>query len=513
MNEPMNNAPSAATMTPGRAGAAHAWLSASPAQRLRALIGAVAGFALALALTSAGADMLNDADTLWHIAVGRDIWLSKSFPHVDLYSHSFAGEPWIAKEWLSQILLYGAYAAGGWNGVVVLTIAVMLAVFGQLYFALSSRIKPIVAAGLAVAAVGICSTVVLARPHILVLPFVFLFVWQSWRAAEEGRAPSFWLLAAMCLWSNMHASFTFGFVAAGLAFLHYLFEHRQFRSGQTYRWIAFLALCPVASIIHPYGVEAIWSTISIAQSQALPYVLEWRAFSMSKDIVPGLIILGSIGAALASGLRVRLVAAAFICLLLYMYFTHMRFLYLLFILSPALLVKDVAARFPAIGVERWRGEISQSEFERALVKYAPPAIAVCAAALGVLLIAALSVAKWAPERTYPIAAINAARAAALSGNVMNFYNFGGALIFEGVPTFVDGRADRLYQQGFIPDIDKARRGDRDIFERQLERYDIAWTMLPPADKRVAMLDETPGWTRIYEDERAVVHARREAGKR
>ena len=47
-------------------------------------------------------------------------------PHVSdgrhLFVH-FAGHPWIAKEWLGQILLALAYMAGGWNGVALLTIA------------------------------------------------------------------------------------------------------------------------------------------------------------------------------------------------------------------------------------------------------------------------------------------------------------------------------------------------------------------------------------------------------
>ena len=101
-----------------------AFAKADPAERLRGLLGVFLIAVMAIGAVSAGAKFLNDPDTLWHIAVGQDIWLSESFPHVDAYSHSFAGEPWIAKEWLSQLILYAAFVAGGWNGVAMLAIAV-----------------------------------------------------------------------------------------------------------------------------------------------------------------------------------------------------------------------------------------------------------------------------------------------------------------------------------------------------------------------------------------------------
>lgn len=490
-------------------GAFAAWRRVPPAQRLRILIGAVAAFALAAGFAAAGNDFLNDADTLWHIAVGRDIWQTKSFPHVDAYSHTFAGEPWIAKEWLSQLILYGAYALGGWNGVVLTAIVVSLIVFWQLYLALSAHVKPIIAVGAAVGAVAVCTTVFLARPHLIALPFVLLFVYKTWTAAEEGRAPSFWLLAVMCLWANLHGSFTFGYLAAGLAFFRFLYGHRRLRSAGTYRWLAFLILCPAVSIVHPYGFEAAWSTVSIAQSEALPYIIEWRPFSAAKDIVPELTIIALFAAALASGVRINIIAAVFVGFLLHMYFTHMRFIYLLFMLGPALAARDLAARFPALSYEKWAAQFGKSAFEQALAGRSAPGVAAAAVASVAALAAAAHYAAWAPVRTYPIAAINAARDSGLKGNVLNFYSFGGALIFEGVPTFVDGRADRLFQRGFIPDITAARRGDSDMLKAQIAQYDIRWTLLPPDDLRVGMLDGTPGWKRLYADDIAVVHVRDE----
>ncbi len=72
------------------------------------LCAAAAIYALLLLL---GARLLNDPDVYWHIAVGRWIVEHRAVPHVDPFSATMAGAPWIAKEWLSQLLYAGAHGS------------------------------------------------------------------------------------------------------------------------------------------------------------------------------------------------------------------------------------------------------------------------------------------------------------------------------------------------------------------------------------------------------------------
>jgi len=478
-----------------------------PAVRLRALIGVVVVAAMAIGFLAAGPQFLNDPDTLWHVAVGKDIWLTKSFPHADAYSHTFAGEPWIAKEWLSQIILYAAFVAGGWNGVALATIAVLLFVTWRLYGAMSAHLKPIVAAAVTVGALSLGSDVFVARPHVLVLPVIMIFVQGVWTAAQDRRAPSFWLLAVMCVWSNMHASFTFGFAAAFLAFLFYLYETRDLRSKTAMQWVALGALLPVAAMVHPYGFESIWSTVTIVENEALPYITEWRAFSLPQDTKVELALLGLLVLALVSGFRVQVVTALFLCLLLHMYMTHTRFTYLLFTLAPLLMVRDVAAQFPTLSYAAWAREAETSPTERMLAANARLAIPIILAVIAAGAAAIGARANWTPPGTsYPIAAIKAAEDYGVAGNVLNEYNFGGALIFEGEKTFVDGRADRLFQQGFIPNIAASMKPDgADILRQQIDDYGIGWSIVKPSDGRAAHFGAM-GWRRIYDGEFAVVYA-------
>src|SRR5260370_6094964 len=62
------------------------------------------GFYLLILITPYGGEgLFKDADIFWHIGVGETIWRTKSVPRVDEFSHTFFGQPWIAKEWLGQL--------------------------------------------------------------------------------------------------------------------------------------------------------------------------------------------------------------------------------------------------------------------------------------------------------------------------------------------------------------------------------------------------------------------------
>ena len=61
-----------------------------------------------------------DGDTNWHVAAGRWILEHGRVPGVDPFSYTYAGKPWVAHEWLSEVLMALAWLAAGWGGVVLL---------------------------------------------------------------------------------------------------------------------------------------------------------------------------------------------------------------------------------------------------------------------------------------------------------------------------------------------------------------------------------------------------------
>ena len=90
--------------------------------------------------------MLGDPDIWWHIRTGQWIWDQGAFPTTDPFSHTFAGRPWIAKEWLSQIVFFTGFSVAGWNGVSLISAAAMGLAAAALYKAMSDHLTPLFAA-------------------------------------------------------------------------------------------------------------------------------------------------------------------------------------------------------------------------------------------------------------------------------------------------------------------------------------------------------------------------------
>jgi hypothetical protein len=92
--------------------------------------------------------------------------------------------------------------------------------------------------------------------------------------------------------------------------------------------------------------------------------------------------------------------------------------------------------------------------------------------------------------------------------VLNDYYFGGYLISQGIPTFIDSRAE-LYGAAFLTRYSRALElEDLADFLRLLDEYKIDTTLLFPSTRAVGLLDRLPEWQRIYADDVAVIHVRR-----
>src|SRR3979490_1429822 len=61
----------------------------------------------------------DDPDMWWHLKTGEVIWTTHTIPTTDLFSYTTNHHAWIPHEWLSQVLIYGAYRFGGYSGLML----------------------------------------------------------------------------------------------------------------------------------------------------------------------------------------------------------------------------------------------------------------------------------------------------------------------------------------------------------------------------------------------------------
>jgi hypothetical protein len=167
----------------------------------------------------------------------------------------------------------------GWWGVACLAAVVIAASFTLLFGWLRGRIHPTVALAVALLAVTLSAGSLIARPHVLALPFLILWTGDLMASLERrSPAPPLRLVLVMILWANLHGSFTIGFVLAGLAAAEAVFSAaKEERVSIASRWGVFLGVIVLAACATPYGYRPMWVAVSLFGSgEPLPYIREWR---------------------------------------------------------------------------------------------------------------------------------------------------------------------------------------------------------------------------------------------
>jgi hypothetical protein len=475
--------------------------------RLVCSLGAATIMAVALMLVPSG--MLRDPDNLWHVRVGLDILGTHSLPSVDTYSYTFAGHPWIAKEWLAQIAFALAYAAAGWTGIALLTMAAFTTTVFLLSWYLTANFRPTVALGVGFVLIFFFTQMYNARPYVLTFPILVIWTAELFRASRDELRPPLWLLPMMTLWANLHAAFTFGFIIALFAFIDLLVRVRLSKRALLARWVLFGLACPLAALINPYGLKAILATFTVAfGNEALAHISEWQPFDAETMPFPALGILAVFLIFMGSKVSVSWTRAIFVLLLLYLFLIHIRFLYLLVLVAPIAIAYELSFADRSWSYRRWVRE-PRDPIERFITERfrwtVAGLIALSLAAGG----AFVAVARPHPSaETLAEGGMTFVKEHGISGNVINSYSLGGTLILHGIKTYVDGRSDQLFLGGFIKrDQESAETSGRAVLNQILNQYDIRWAFLVKDDDRIPFFDELEGWRRVYKDDFCLVYVR------
>lgn len=475
----------------------------------------VLGLVVFLCLNNAaGLPLLADPDTQWHVTVGNWILAHHDVPRVDTYSFTFAGEPWIAKEWLSQVLMALAYDAGGWGGVTTLGAAALGVTFALMLRLLLRDIKPMPAILFTAAAAVMTAPHFLARPHLLAFPFMLLWVAGLVRAVEERRAPEPLLLLAMLLWANLHGGFTLGLMLTGAFALDALVGARDAveRRHLFLAWLKFGVAAALVACITPYGPESILVTFRIFNlGNSLNLISEWKSPDFQSQPMQELILLVALYVALSRGLKVPLVRLLIVIGLVHLFLRYARNAELLALLTPLVLAPVLVRQFPAI---RFDPEApAANALLRRLRDLGNPA-GYRMVMLGVAVAAAFSVGVIRfgdvkpPTANAPYAALEFVRENGIAGRVFNHYGFGGFLIGAGIPTFIDGRGE-LFGGEFIKEYaEMAHLKAEEPLDQFLDRYRIDWTLLAQGQAANKVLARLPGWREAYRDDVAVIFERK-----
>jgi hypothetical protein len=438
-------------------------------------------------------------DSYLHVTVGRWILQEHAVPRDGIFSGTLPHAPWLAHEWLSSVAMAVLYDHFGQSGLLAATAAMLAIAVSIVTFEVSRAAGLLIGLLAGLFVWGLCLGHTVARPHMAALPFIAAWVAIHVRARRHNSVPPIAAAALICPWANLHGSSIMGPVFTCMFAAEAIYEATSIKEARRtfLHWSRFLLATLAAALVTPFGLaELLFPFRLFGMAPALGGITEWQPSSVANNTPLILFVLIVLLLALNYGIRVQLPRITMFLILLFMAFKYERHTELFAVASPLLLLDFI------VGIAK----VSESSVA---LKVELPKRPLATATLCIALVSAPLASLWfigthiqqGFDKFTPKAAVNWAIEHDLEGQVLNAYNFGGYLIFRGIPPFIDGRVD-LYGNDFVTSYFALND-----LSALLEKYQIAWTIFEPLNPRNLLLDQMPGWSLAYADSEAVIHVR------
>jgi hypothetical protein len=450
-----------------------------------------------------------DPDFWWHLKIGEGILATHRWPTVDPYSFTAAGQPWMACEWLGDVLFATVERAWGLRGLDALLVVMSAAIIVALYALCAIRSGNSKASFVATIALLVMALPVLTmRPQMLGYLFLILTLIALERFRKGHRTALWFLPALFVVWINAHGSWVLGI---GTLFVYWASGLKEFHMGgiQTRVWapaervrLSFvILLCLAVLSVTPYGTKLAAYPFQVASSLPvnMASINEWQPmpFNLLGGKVFLVMVLGLFAIQIAFELTWRLEELALLFFGTLMAFLHVRFI-LVFVPFFAPLLATVLARWVP-------------GYERKKDLYLANAVLMLATIAGIVAYFP-SQAKIQESITshFPVRAIAFLHEHPAPGPIFNSYWFGGYLIWNGgaeTKVFIDGRGELYEVGGVFSDymhITHVQPGALSV----LGNYGVQACLLDRNEPLVNFLAALPEWRRVYIDENSALFVRR-----
>lgn len=239
-------------------------------------------------------------DSWLALVTGREVWQS-GLPHHETLTALAQGAPWRDQQWLSQLLSYGAYLAGGLGLLGLINVALMAgAVAGC---AIGAR-RLGASATSVLLVLPLCVAIVVGSREVRTQAFALpLFAATAYLLARDSRQPSrrvYWCVPILALWANLHGTVTLGAALVALRGLTLGWDRRAQLRGSARAWVRpliLLVLGPATLLVTPYSFSIVsYYRFMLLGGTLRHAVTEWQP--ITSDPVIALLLFIVAGAAL-----------------------------------------------------------------------------------------------------------------------------------------------------------------------------------------------------------------------
>jgi hypothetical protein len=432
------------------------------------------------------------------------------------------GNRWRINQPLAEVFLYGVYRASDGPGLIVLTVAILVAMF--LFVRAAARLAPdrnrLAESGILLLAVLASSSHMLTRPNTISALLLAVTAWASERARRGRPAPAWFLPALFALWAEIHPGFLFGLA---LLACHAVGERigrpAPPRRGRFVRYLFFSAAAALLSglLLNRSNLRALLLPLGLAETGAFHFraLEEFQSASPVRD--PFFFLLGAV-TLLSFFRRGRREAADLLQVVL---FGALAFRAVRMIQPFAVVAAPIAIRNLSPYVERFLPDRSRRA-----------SLFAAAASAGVLLLGIWwwsndplriptprearglgSDAAWAGVN-YPVRAFRFLDREELPGEVFHPDRYGGPFVWYFYPRrkdFIDGRIE-VFGEPFWVGVYGRILARGPGWEDLLVQYRVNTLLLEVGaverkEPFASGLSDRPDWGLVYFDDEAMIYVR------
>jgi hypothetical protein len=440
-----------------------------------------------------------DVDLWGHVRFGLDILHDLRLEAVDPYSFT-SDRPWVNHEWLSEVILAGAWQWGGSTGLVAIKLLCVFGALALVVLSLSANGIPVhqQIPLLALAVAGMLPRVNHIRPQLFSVLLYAALMYAFSKSEQRSRRELLWCVPILTLWANLHGGWIVGLGTVGLWTFGLALEDRD-RGLRGWWVVGFAVAGAFATLVNPYGL-GLWQFLLETVRFGREAIGEWGPIWSQ----PHLLVLWSIfatmlGGALWKGSLRLLSPRALVSIAWGMASVRVNRLDAFFALSVVVLVGPSVVRF-----------FSPTPLPRRAIRWG----LVVATTLAVLLatparrvVTCVAVhAPWWPEPE----AIAFVRERELSGNMVTFFRWGEYAIWHLPPSIkisMDGRRETVYSERTVSSHIQLYDGSPEGIDYLLKLHpEYVWL---PRKLRVTDELERQGWFPIFRGPQSVLLARRD----
>jgi hypothetical protein len=444
---------------------------------------------------------IQENDYFWHIKAGEYIVNNKVVPMTDIFSwygisHNLQ---WYAHEWLSEVIYYLVYVVFGNVGNIVVVSVVTTFLLGFLFIKNKANLYK----NIPLATIWFTISILLLsgnatpRPHLFsyIALICTLYILDKYRREDTKLV---WLLPIISLiWVNIHggsATLAYGLIA--VAIVTSIFDFQIFRIKSSKLPLAKIKVLSInfilsilIQLINPNGFKMIlYPYVNMADKQLLSIIAEWH--SPDLKTVLGLLIFAILGLVILTLFIIK-TDIEFYDLAIMLAFTYLTLESVRFVILFIIAVTPIFLKY----IPEWKPKYNN------LLIIPFTVIAILITSLLPLSIQN-AMANPIDNSNYPSDEAIQVLKDENPQRLLNSYDWGGYLIYKGIPVFIDGRAD-IFSKNILWDYMDISKISSDIKD-EMNKFNFDMVICKTDSSLVTYLKELKDYKLIYSDEKTTI---------